>query len=853
MPVPYVAAIRSVLDTYPPSKGLFREILQNSKDTKATKQIFVLDHRTPAHDSVFMIVISSLYPIFGMRRKKQTHRKSLFLLQPLCSYRVPRKIGKFGMGFRPTFHISDTPQVLSASTLAILDPLNNNDVQINLDTAEKRASIIDPFALRLFQPTDPTVFQGTVDEIRISLLFLTNVSSIEIFKLGTNTSRKIINHPFAEHYPKRHLRPFMHHLKVTIEVNHAVLQHWRILRTSFPPNIASSELSNRLGFDATQHKHPSNTINRTRAIPPEPTIGRLFTYLPLPLLTQFSNHIHGLFALTPSRGPPRNARTWHHLPVRPFHSTPRPRPHQPPHPQHLHRMEQTPVRRVPPQDMDVPPVHAHRHTLRTPDPERLRRLAAPAGCRPARRQRGLGKVFSNTSSIISSSPNAASGRSLDPPAGFVSWRTSLLRETGRGMGCYPQIPPLDGEPRVHHLPTHHLTPKRPRRTRSSTVHVLLDRSVYDLFKTRDGDDSAIALAHIDPRLADLLLLNGPRILNVDVLSPPIVLGYLQTHLELLNVVPRPHVEHATHRLGIQILALDARLAPVSAAKSTLPSARSPCSRRETGSDGYIRVCVFDMIRRVFRPDLVRSFIADEETARALVSHGSSCELRRGQSEDRRRKLSALPIYASHPLTSTRGRIPIPDGCAVFGVRLTDLLFLPVLVDTIILDSPQSGMSAVLIRAVDPDTRGILSDLDVLRLCLTHFATQPIRPSTSAILDRLAELREGDKSTRVVVTKACRLLSLLSDEDISDANHRSRVFVPDTSCTLRPVHSVLYNDIGERAVLVSLGDDEYLAHDMINESLARSLHMDRLGLKFVDLGPQATWDRYGRGTGDYDSE
>ncbi|KNZ76211.1 Sacsin [Termitomyces sp. J132] len=272
MPVPYVAAIRSVLDTYPPSKGLFREILQNSKDAKATKQIFVLDHRTPAHDSVFSDSdFKSLFNLWDSSKKADTSQ-------------VP---------FSSAATISDTPQVLSASTLAILDPLNNNDVQINLDTAEKRASIIDPFALRLFQPTDPTVFQGTVSTI----LNDTSVPSCTV--------------SFVD-------------LKVTIEVNHAVLQHWRILRTSFPPNIASSELSNRLGFDATQHKHPSNTINALKLSPPEPTIGRLFTYLPLPLLTQFSVHIHGLFALTPSREPPRNGRTWHHLPVRPFHSTPRP-------------------------------------------------------------------------------------------------------------------------------------------------------------------------------------------------------------------------------------------------------------------------------------------------------------------------------------------------------------------------------------------------------------------------------------------------------------------------------------------------------------------------------------------------
>jgi hypothetical protein len=37
------AAIASILDSYPFSVGLFRELLQNSDDAKATKQVCIMD------------------------------------------------------------------------------------------------------------------------------------------------------------------------------------------------------------------------------------------------------------------------------------------------------------------------------------------------------------------------------------------------------------------------------------------------------------------------------------------------------------------------------------------------------------------------------------------------------------------------------------------------------------------------------------------------------------------------------------------------------------------------------------------------------------------------------------------
>ncbi|KAG6882917.1 hypothetical protein C0992_010280 [Termitomyces sp. T32_za158] len=119
-----------------------------------------------------------------------------------------------------------------------------------------------------------------------------------------------------------------------------------------------------------------------------------------------------------------------------------------------------------------------------------------------------------------------------------------------------------------------------------------------------------------------------------------------------------------------------------------------------------------------------------------------------------------------------------------------------------------------------------------------------RPSTDAITSRLSDLKEEPPSPRVA-EQARRLLLLLPDSGISGIN-RSQILVPDRSCTLRPLPSVFYNDIGDRAMLVALSDDEYLAHDIIRSSLAKALNMGMLGLKYInfkslgiDMGEQLT--------------
>ncbi|KAG6874639.1 hypothetical protein C0992_007151 [Termitomyces sp. T32_za158] len=253
--------------------------------------------------------------------------------------------------------ITDTPQVLSQSTLAILDPLNKNDDQTNVERQlDNVAPLINRFALKLFQPTiTPTsTFPGTVvrlplrrrpsrlstqilsapdirqllvdfihDELRITLLFLTHLTSISVYEVSAdgNVTRlaasSITRAPptILDNLPLSTCTAFSVDLKETTTIagtTSPLTGHWRILRTSFSAAATAAVLSTRLGFDATvdavailaEHKLQPDLAIAACLSPlpePEPNAGRLFSFLPLPLHTHFSVHIHAPFALTPSR------------------------------------------------------------------------------------------------------------------------------------------------------------------------------------------------------------------------------------------------------------------------------------------------------------------------------------------------------------------------------------------------------------------------------------------------------------------------------------------------------------------------------------------------------------------------
>ena len=110
----------------------------------------------------------------------------------------------------------------------------------------------------------------------------------------------------------------------------------------------------------------------------------------------------------------------------------------------------------------------------------------------------------------------------------------------------------------------------------------------------------------------------------------------------------------------------------------------------------------------------------------------------------------------------------------------------------------------------------------------------IRPSQNAILMKLNALSNTILDA-VSVKVAVNLLNILPPamSDADSEHWHAALWIPDERCILRPHSEIYFNDIAERASLIP-AENHFIAHDLVDDTLARKLNLARLGLKFVDL-------------------
>ncbi|KAL4245751.1 hypothetical protein ABKN59_001667 [Abortiporus biennis] len=351
------AAINAILGTYPFSIGLLREILQNSDDAKASKQVFVLDYRTyPGLRLIDPRLVEAQGPSLLAYNNATFEDEDWIALQRInesSKREDTSKIGKYGVGFRSCYHITDTPQILSGSSLAILDPHRaygpggyKVDFITDFDVCADHLAAFYPSQFDSTW-TAGKPFEGTIirlplrqdaswsristktldpkeikkllldfikEEIDIAMLFLSHISSVNIVEVDNSGRRQLVKVEI-----NRTSLPSLPSSQVGVErVERCTVlvdddsegvprhpQDWCILHVTFPIETCTEVLSTNLG---------PNTASRLQREKLKPILGlavplplsldrsgRLFTYLPLPLPTGFPLHIHALFALTQAR------------------------------------------------------------------------------------------------------------------------------------------------------------------------------------------------------------------------------------------------------------------------------------------------------------------------------------------------------------------------------------------------------------------------------------------------------------------------------------------------------------------------------------------------------------------------
>ncbi|KAJ2918885.1 hypothetical protein MD484_g1553, partial [Candolleomyces efflorescens] len=342
-----LGSIRSILDNYPFSAGLLREILQNSDDARATAQTFLLDCRRHPSDRICDQRIADTQGpallAFNNARFLEEDWVALQNISKSSKREDTSKIGKFGIGIRSCYHVTDFLQILSGEDLVIFDPQSSfsRDGGARYPfNAQTIGPIRDHFqSFKHFLPPNwnGEVFDGTVvrlplrtepgelrekivspeeikhlfqefigKELNIAMLFLHHLRSIDFIIIDETGIEKRMAHCIVE--TTGQLSEGVCKQVVHLQSEGSAKEEWLVTHQSFPNDEVLGLLSDRahsLGQNVLKkHKLRADIglafpLSPTQSV--QPDIGQLFTFLRLPIKTGFPAHIHSLFSLTPSR------------------------------------------------------------------------------------------------------------------------------------------------------------------------------------------------------------------------------------------------------------------------------------------------------------------------------------------------------------------------------------------------------------------------------------------------------------------------------------------------------------------------------------------------------------------------
>ncbi|KAJ6618898.1 hypothetical protein B0H10DRAFT_2028426 [Mycena sp. CBHHK59/15] len=360
--------IKSILDSYPLGNGILRELLQNSDDASATTQTFILDMRTHASETLvdpelagcqgpaLLAVNDTLFTEKDWEAIRTLHNSS--------KTGDETKIGKFGIGARACYHITDNPHFLSGRKLAIFDPHERFSGErvggVRVDVVTEGNTYHDQLAAfdGSLSPSPDGSFPGTVvrlplrtrqqapkseikqgvavnpsdiktlfldfvkKELSVVMLFLKHIRTIRLMLLtpdGLEHQVGDANIPdlsiaekraFFRNSDKARMESFTCAVNVKVPGELPVTQCWRICHSVRSKEDTSDIMTQHLNYNADSKLAGDKLFSHVALAFPigasEPLNGRLFTLLPLPIHTGFPIHLHAILALTQDRQSLRN-------------------------------------------------------------------------------------------------------------------------------------------------------------------------------------------------------------------------------------------------------------------------------------------------------------------------------------------------------------------------------------------------------------------------------------------------------------------------------------------------------------------------------------------------------------------
>lgn len=121
-----IQQLKSILNQYPDDGQILKELIQNAEDAGASQVKFLHDkhsHGTEKlhSDGLAQFQGPALYAYNNAMFTKNDW-KGIRMLCNSIKEKDPLKVGRFGLGFKSVFHVTDLPSIISGSTVGMIDP-----------------------------------------------------------------------------------------------------------------------------------------------------------------------------------------------------------------------------------------------------------------------------------------------------------------------------------------------------------------------------------------------------------------------------------------------------------------------------------------------------------------------------------------------------------------------------------------------------------------------------------------------------------------------------------------------------------------------------------------------------------
>ncbi|PFX28348.1 sacsin-like [Stylophora pistillata] len=124
--------IKTILDQYPDDGQILKELIQNAEDARASHVKFLYDKHiyNAREEKLYSKGLNqfqgpALYAYNNAKFTKDDWR-GIRMLSDSVKVKDPMKVGRFGLGFKSVFHLTDLPSILSGTKIGFIDPHENH-------------------------------------------------------------------------------------------------------------------------------------------------------------------------------------------------------------------------------------------------------------------------------------------------------------------------------------------------------------------------------------------------------------------------------------------------------------------------------------------------------------------------------------------------------------------------------------------------------------------------------------------------------------------------------------------------------------------------------------------------------